>query len=76
MPKYGATEHWAKIEVPADAQQLSAVQARLSARYPLAAFSAARRRLDPHNILGSPMVDALMPLNTASAARSGEAMQA
>jgi L-galactono-1,4-lactone dehydrogenase len=76
MPKYGATEHWAKIEVPADPQQLSAVQARLAARYPLTAFSAARRRLDPHNILGSPMVDALMPLSAPSAGRGTEAAQA
>lgn len=61
MAKYGATEHWAKIEVPSDPAELPAVQARLAARYPLAAFNAARRRLDPHNILGSPMMDALLP---------------
>lgn len=100
MPKYGAVEHWAKIEVglkcgrgscgaalvsleqcwcrmhagptaasacppmpqvPADAQELQAVRQRLAARYPLAAFNVARRRLDPKNVLGSPMVDALLP---------------
>ena len=56
-----AVEHWAKIEVPDDPAQLAATQARLAARYPVAAFNAARQRLDPHNILGSPMIEALFP---------------
>ncbi|KAL4448874.1 hypothetical protein ABPG77_007591 [Micractinium sp. CCAP 211/92] len=66
MPKYGAVEHWAKIEVPSDPAQLAAVQARLAGRYPLAAFSEARRRLDPSNILGGPLVDALLPRAAAA----------
>ncbi len=37
------------------------MQQRLARRYPVAAFNAARRRLDPHNILGSQMMDALLP---------------
>ena len=56
-----AVEHWAKIEVPQDPAQLAALQARLAARYPVAAFNAARQQLDPHNVLGSPMVEALFP---------------
>lgn len=61
MAKYNATEHWAKIEVPAEAAELAAVQRRLAARYPTATFAAARRRLDPKNVLGSSHIDALMP---------------
>ncbi|KAL4857423.1 L-galactono-1 [Chlorella vulgaris] len=67
MPKYGAVAHWAKIEVPSDPAQLAAMQQRLASRYPVAAFNAARRRLDPHNILGSPMMDALLPHTAAPA---------
>lgn len=69
MPKYGAVEHWAKIEVPSDPAELAAMQARLAARYPLAAFAEARRRLDPNNILGGPLVDALLPRGAAPAAQ-------
>ncbi|PSC76820.1 L-galactono-1,4-lactone dehydrogenase isoform A [Micractinium conductrix] len=59
-PKYNAAEHWAKIEAPEDPADLAAMQARLAARYPLAAFNAARRRLDPRNVLGSPKLDTLL----------------
>lgn len=48
-------------QVPADAAQLAAMQRRLAARYPAAVFAAARRRLDPKNVLGSPAIDALLP---------------
>lgn len=54
------------LQVPADAAELAAMQRRLAARYPTAAFAAARRRLDPKNVLGSPMVDALLPRGDAS----------
>jgi len=57
---WGAQEHWAKIEAPADADELAAKRAWLERRYPLAAFRAARRRLDPKNILGSEHLDALL----------------
>jgi hypothetical protein len=60
MPKYRAVEHWAKIEVPDDPEALQTVRRRLAERYPLAAFAAARCRLDPRNVLGSRMVDALL----------------
>lgn len=48
-------------QVPSDAEELEAARRRLAAHYPLAAFAAARRRLDPKNILGSPALDALLP---------------
>lgn len=53
--------HLSSRQVPADAAELAAVQRRLAARYPAAAFAAARRRLDPKNVLGSPTIDALLP---------------
>lgn len=59
--KYGAAEHWAKIELPSDPGAAAALRARVAARYPVAEFAAARRRLDPHNILGNELVDALLP---------------
>jgi hypothetical protein len=54
-------------QVPSDPAELAAVQRRLAARYPVGAFNAARRRMDPHNILGSPMMDALLPHSSSSA---------
>ena len=59
--KYGAVEHWAKIEVPSDPRELAGLRARLAARYPLAAFSALRERVDPNNVLGNELVDTLLP---------------
>lgn len=47
--------------MPSDPAQLEVVQQRLAQRYPVAAFNAARQRLDPNDILGSPMMDALLP---------------
>jgi hypothetical protein len=54
-------------QVPSDPAEVAAVQRRLAARYPVGAFNAARWRLDPHNILGSPMMDALLPHSSSSA---------
>ncbi len=43
------------------AGELRDLQARLAARYPVARFAAARRALDPHNILSNRLVDSLLP---------------
>ena len=59
MPRYGATEHWAKIE--AHRLQPGAVAARLAARFPANRFNAARAALDPKNIMANDVVDALFP---------------
>jgi L-galactono-1,4-lactone dehydrogenase len=59
--KVGAAEHWAKIEVPATEAGLMAMRQRLRQRYPVERFNAARLELDPHNILGNELVDALLP---------------
>jgi L-galactono-1,4-lactone dehydrogenase len=40
--RYGAADHWAKIEVPPTEAQLIALRARLRQRYPVDAFNAAR----------------------------------
>jgi L-galactono-1,4-lactone dehydrogenase len=62
MHKYGAVEHWAKIELPSedDAEGLKRMKARLAGKYPLEKFGLARRRLDPRNILGNDLVDTLL----------------
>ncbi len=59
MPKYDATEHWAKIEVPYLDKQ--AARERIAGRYPVDNFNAARRELDPKNILANDIIDTLMP---------------
>jgi L-galactono-1,4-lactone dehydrogenase len=68
LGKYGAVEHWAKIEVPylkdeeteVDGKTVAAMKARLGKKYPLAEFNAARKRLDPKNILGNDLIDTLL----------------
>jgi hypothetical protein len=42
MPQYGASWHWAKIEVPEDPQRLAAMRAALAERFPLQRFNAYR----------------------------------
>ena len=59
-PKYGAHQHWAKIELPADAVALDTVRARLAERFPLEELRAAKRWLDPKNVLGNTLVDTLL----------------
>jgi L-galactono-1,4-lactone dehydrogenase len=70
LNKYGAVEHWAKIEVPflkdddgktvVDKKTVAAMKARLGKIYPLEKFNAARKKLDPKNILGNDLVDTLL----------------
>ncbi|OMO60112.1 hypothetical protein COLO4_33937 [Corchorus olitorius] len=61
--KYSAYEHWAKIEVPKDKEQLEALQARLRARFPVEAYNKARREFDPNRILSNNMLEKLFPLS-------------
>ncbi|KAL0453184.1 UNVERIFIED_CONTAM: L-galactono-1,4-lactone dehydrogenase, mitochondrial [Sesamum latifolium] len=49
--QYSAYEHWAKIEVPKDKDELAALQARLRKRFPVDAYNEARNELDPSHIL-------------------------
>ncbi|KAF8071296.1 hypothetical protein HT031_001379 [Scenedesmus sp. PABB004] len=76
MPRFGATWHWAKIEAPTSPARLAAMRAALAARFPLGAFAAARARLDPHNVLGSEMLDQLLGPPGASGAPGAAAAAA
>lgn len=60
---FGAVPHWAKIEPPCSSEEgtVEAFRQKLALRYPLAAFAAWRARLDPKNVLGGPIVDAVCP---------------
>ena len=60
--EFGAVEHWAKVEAMHDNARTAKLRERLSARFPVAEFNAARRALDPKNILANDVVDALFPL--------------
>ncbi|KAG0468274.1 hypothetical protein HPP92_017602 [Vanilla planifolia] len=59
--KYSAYEHWAKIEVPKDKEELAELQARLRRRFPVDSYNKARKDLDPKGILSSRMLDKLFP---------------
>ncbi|MCL7033845.1 hypothetical protein MKW94_013839 [Papaver nudicaule] len=62
--KYSAYEHWAKIEVPKDKDELVAVQERLRKRYPVDAYNKVRRELDPNKILSNAMLEKLFPVSS------------
>ena len=59
-PVYGAHQHWAKIEVPDTAVELTHVRRRLAARFPLGELCEAKQTLDPKGILGNTLIDALL----------------
>ncbi|RVW35975.1 L-galactono-1,4-lactone dehydrogenase, mitochondrial [Vitis vinifera] len=58
---YSAYEHWAKIEVPKDKDELAALQARLRKRFPVDEYNKARKELDPNRILSNNMLGKLFP---------------
>ncbi|KAJ7527041.1 hypothetical protein O6H91_16G033700 [Diphasiastrum complanatum] len=58
---YRAFEHWAKLELPADAESLAWIQNRLRSRFPVESFNKARMDLDPHNILSNEVIDKMFP---------------
>ncbi len=60
LKKYGAIEHWAKMEVPdRNPAELRALRERVHLRYPVGKFNAARKELDPKNILSNHIIDAI-----------------
>ncbi|CAA2981262.1 L-galactono-1,4-lactone dehydrogenase, mitochondrial [Olea europaea subsp. europaea] len=61
--KYSAYEHWAKIEVPKDKDELAALQLRLRKRFPVDSYNQARKELDPNRILSNNMLEKLFPLS-------------
>ena len=64
---YGAHQHWAKIELPDDAADVEVVRHRLRARFPIDELNAARRKLDPRNILSNALLDGLLAEPAGSA---------
>ena len=66
MPRYKAVDHWAKVEVvdltPEDKEL---VRKRIAQRYPVTAFNAARKKLDPRNVLSNHIIDDLFPQEQA-----------
>ncbi|RHY34915.1 hypothetical protein DYB32_000588 [Aphanomyces invadans] len=62
MAPYGATEHWAKLEVTSkSADEIDAIRQRLRARFAAwEAFKALRDEWDPHHVLSNEIVDVLM----------------
>merc|ERR1712087_673924 len=56
-PKFGAHQHWAKIELPEDVAEATWVKRRLQERFPVKEFNETRRMLDPKGILSNKMVD-------------------
>uniref|UniRef100_A0A5B7ASZ1 Putative L-galactono-1,4-lactone dehydrogenase n=1 Tax=Davidia involucrata TaxID=16924 RepID=A0A5B7ASZ1_DAVIN len=61
--QYSAYEHWAKIEVPKDKEELAALQARLRKHFPVDAYNKARRELDPNRILSNNVLEKLFPIS-------------
>nr|AOW42610.1 L-galactono-1,4-lactone dehydrogenase [Solanum melongena] len=62
---YSAFEHWAKIEVPKDKEELASLQARLKKKFPVDAYNQARKELDPNLILSNNMLEKLFPSSEA-----------
>lgn len=58
--KAGAVEHWAKVEVPEDAESMRRLQARIASKYPVAVLNAVRHFFDPKNVLGNDWADAVI----------------
>ena len=59
----GAVSHWAKIEMPTDSEHQGALWWSMLQKYPVLLFAAARKRLDPNNILGNDLIDAVLGAN-------------
>ena len=54
-----AQEHWAKIELPENAEEKREMVRRIRSRYPWAKVKELRERFDPKNILGNELLDTL-----------------
>ncbi|CAN6444117.1 unnamed protein product [Victoria cruziana] len=63
--KYDAYEHWAKIEVPKDKDELQDLQKRLKKRFPIDSYNKARMEFDPNKILSNGMLEKLFPSDSS-----------
>ncbi|GJP34310.1 hypothetical protein CLOM_g18753 [Closterium sp. NIES-68] len=59
--KYGAHEHWAKIEIPSNAGTREWLVSRVARDCSVGKFNEYRRKLDPRNVLANEMLDVLFP---------------
>lgn len=59
--KYSAYEHWAKIEIPENDEQLSWLRQRIKKRFPVDAYKRAQTELDPNHILSNNILEKLFP---------------
>jgi len=60
---YSAYEHWAKIEVPDNEEELAWLHERLRKRFPVDLYNKARKELDPNQILSNDLLEKLFPLS-------------
>ena len=74
-PRYGAHQHWAKIELPASAAELETMRGRLAERFPLEELREAKRRLDPKGVLGNVLIDTLFADAFVEAVRADEGVE-
>jgi len=63
----GATEHWAKIELPATEEGRAEMRARVAKRFPVEEFNRARAALDPKNVLANDLIDGVFGVPAAAA---------
>ncbi|KAH9329555.1 hypothetical protein KI387_001663 [Taxus chinensis] len=60
--KYSAYEHWAKIEIPDNEEELTWVRERIKKNFPVDSYNKARTELDPNHILSNAFLETLFPL--------------
>lgn len=63
-----AVEHWAKIEMPDNAEGKARLQLRTYQKYPVEAFKSICRLFDPHGILRNDLTDTILGLETGAKA--------
>lgn len=59
-----AVEHWAKIEMPASAEEKALLQLRTYQKYPVEAFKEICNLFDPHGILRNDLMDTILGADT------------
>jgi L-galactono-1,4-lactone dehydrogenase len=57
--KYKLRTHWAKIELPEDANRLATLRRQIREHYPVKEFNAARKYMDPYGILSNELIAGL-----------------
>uniref|UniRef100_A0A0D6R329 FAD-binding PCMH-type domain-containing protein n=1 Tax=Araucaria cunninghamii TaxID=56994 RepID=A0A0D6R329_ARACU len=62
--KYYAYEHWAKLEIPDNEEELAWLHERIQKRFPVDLYNRARIELDPNHILSNDFLEKLFPLSS------------